>query len=127
MIYVASRVKHAPMWKELRDLGCKIGSIWIDEAGEGETGDFSELWDRIRNEIKGSDALVLYVEKEDFPLKGALVECGIAMAFRVPIYIYTNAVIEGRTMRPIGSWSLHENVRFCDSLKEAIDLASELV
>jgi hypothetical protein len=40
-IYVASRVKHAPMWRGLRDMQrLPINSTWIDEDGEGETADF---------------------------------------------------------------------------------------
>lgn len=65
-IYVASRVHRAPMWQKLRTGGFSITSTWIDEAGEGETEDFGELWERI------SDKLVLYAETDDFPLKGAL-------------------------------------------------------
>ena len=60
------------MWRQLRNSGWRITSSWIDEAGEGETDDFSELWARISREIWRADALVLYAERLDFPLKGAL-------------------------------------------------------
>lgn len=50
-LYVASRVKHAPMWQRERELGAPIISTWIDEAGEGETASMSELWERITREV----------------------------------------------------------------------------
>jgi hypothetical protein len=70
--------------------------------------------------------LILYVEANDFPLKGALIECGIALAAGVPIFVYTNAELEGRTMRPLGSWILDSRVTRCESLQQAIDRAAEL-
>lgn len=125
-IYVASRVKHADLWRQYRSSGYNITSSWIDEAGEGETSNFSELWERIRQEIVASDALVLYVLKEDYPLKGALVEVGMAFAFSVPIFVFTDADLEGRTMRPIGSWILNKRVRMCSSLTLAMQKAREV-
>lgn len=120
-VYGASRVKHAHMWKTLRHNGHAINSSWIDEAGEGETGDFSELWERIRSEIAHSALLVLYVEPDDFPLKGALIECGMAMALGVPVVVCAPQVaVEGRTMRPLGSWILSGRVKRIDILEDAI-------
>ena len=108
MIYVASRVKHAAMWRELRNTYPAIGSSWIDEAGEGETDDLGELWIRIVREVSECKALVLYVEQEDFPLKGALVEVGVALALGKPIYAALPHVpLEARSFRPLGSWANH--------------------
>jgi len=122
--YVASRVKHAEMWKALRAKNYPIISTWIDEAGDGETGDFAELWERITKEISKSDGLILYVENEDFPLKGAFVEVGIAIAFNRPIFVVLPGVkLEGRTMRPVGSWLKHDLVTVCDHLDHAFILA----
>jgi hypothetical protein len=83
-VYVASKVKHAPMWKHLR-IHMGIVSSWIDEAGEGQTADYFELSQRFLAEIKASDAVVLYCEPGDI-LKGALLECGAALAFGLPVY-----------------------------------------
>lgn len=124
-IYVASRVVRASIWRRYRDMGVPIISSWIDEAGEGETECFSALWDRIRGEISRSDALVFYAaEPDDFPFKGALIEAGIAMAMHKPIFVCLEGVeLEGRTMRPIGSWVLHQSVTMCETLDEALVLA----
>lgn len=78
-IYVASRTRHAPRWRDLRDGGWPICSTWIDEAGPGETSDFADLWTRCIREASECSALILYRE-DDEPLNGALVEAGAALA-----------------------------------------------
>lgn len=126
MIYVASRasVPERPMmWKALRDKGAKIISTWIDESGVGETECFSELWARIEKEIKAADRLVLYAKQEDFPLKGALVEVGMALSLGKPVYVVApGVVINERDMKPIGSWAKHPSVTFCDDIELAVGL-----
>lgn len=117
--YVASRVKHADYWKSLRVKGARIISTWIDEAGVGETSDLSKLWENISYQIYKSNGLVMRLEPDDFPLKGALVEAGMAIAFRKPIRIYApNVVIEDISYRPIGSWVKHPYVKFIDSIEK---------
>lgn len=111
MIYVASRVHHAPMWRDLRQ-SWPINSTWIDEAGEGETADLGELWARIEAEICQADAVVMYVCQKDFPLKGALIEAGMALAIGKPVIVVADGVeLEPRSMRPLGSWVHHPLVR----------------
>lgn len=125
-IYVASRAsvpERAAMWRDLRDNhGWNITASWIDEAGEGETADFTELWTRIHAEITRSDKLVLYARTEDFPLKGALIEVGIALGVGLPIVACLPfVVLEGRSMRPVGSWLAHPRVIRIDSLHDAMN------
>jgi hypothetical protein len=79
VFYIASKVKHAPKWIELRSLGVNIISSWIDEAGEGQTGNYRELSTRCLKEIRRCGALVLYFESGEI-LKGALLEAGAALA-----------------------------------------------
>lgn len=77
----------------------------------GETKSFAELWTRIENEVYKCRTLVLYVEPGDFPLKGALIEVGMALAFKRPVFISCeNVVINGYTSRPLGSWIQHPDV-----------------
>jgi hypothetical protein len=76
---------------------------------------------RIEAEIKQSERLILYVEADDFPLKGALIEAGIALAAGVPIYVFAPGVtIEPRSRRPIGSWMDHPLVTLVTSMEEAL-------
>jgi hypothetical protein len=128
-IYVASRVKHAPIWLDYRDRKrWPIVSTWIDEAGDGETADFGELWQRIRAEIGRSKVLVFYADgNEDFPFKGALVEVGMALAMGKPVFaVLDRVMIEGRTMRPVGSWLRDRNVRKFELLPQAMEAALQL-
>lgn len=82
--YVASKTKHAPMWRRFRDLGLRINSTWIDEAGNGQTHDFTGLALRCIQEASSADGVILYAEPED-KLKGALLECGAALAGGRPV------------------------------------------
>ncbi len=102
-----------------------IISSWIDEAGEGETDDFADLWDRIRREVASASSLIFYAEPDDFPLKGALVEVGIAFGEGVPIYVVLpGVVLEGHTARPVGSWVLANGVTRINSLEAAFGVAA---
>lgn len=128
-IYVASRAsvpERPAMWRELRERGVPIVSSWIDEAGEGETASNRELWLRIDNEIGRSEALVLYVEPGDFPLKGALVEVGMALARSLPVFIVAPGVELDKSLRPIGSWPAHSLVEFYPSIHELLPTIHDL-
>lgn len=84
-IYTASKTKHAHLWKDLRAAGAPIISTWIDEAGEGESADLHDLWDRCITESRCCKALIVYREPADV-LKGAWVEIGAALAAGKPVY-----------------------------------------
>ncbi len=122
-IYVASRAsipERPMMWQGLRLKGWPIVSTWIDEAEEGETEDFGELWQRIRDEIASSAGVLLYAEGDDFPLKGALIECGIALGMGKPVATVLPYIAhDKRRMKVIGSWVAHPNVRNFELLEQA--------
>ena len=124
-IYVASRAslpERGAMWRAYRDAGWPICSTWIDEDGPGETPDFGELWARIAREVSGADLLILYAEPDDMPLKGALVEVGMAIASLVPVCaVLPRVVLEARTMRPVGSWLSHPFVQIMPSVDAALE------
>lgn len=123
-VYVASRAstpERPAMWRRLRDQGHPIISTWIDEAGEGDTENLGELWKRIEREVKSAIGLVLYVEAGDFPLKGAYIEVGIALAAGIPVTVVCPGVaLDPRSMRPLGSWAKHPLVWFCDDVEAAL-------
>lgn len=125
--YVASRSSKAPLWLEMRERGLPIISSWIDEAGEGDTADFGELWARIEGEIRDCDALIFYAEDEsDFPFKGALVEVGMALAFGKRVFASVGSTpLSGRTLRPVGSWVRHPRVTLWPTLGIAVQAALE--
>jgi hypothetical protein len=123
-IYVASRAsipERSAMWRRYRDAGAEITSSWIDEAGEGETADFSDLWARIESEIERSRMLILYAESGDFPLKGALVEVGMALGMGKQVIACLPGVnLEPRSLRPAGSWMAHPLVIRIDDIEKAL-------
>lgn len=121
-IYVASRAsvpQRPKMWRSLRSQGWPIISTWIDEAGPGETADMGELWVRIEREIASARGLVLHAEASDFPLKGALIEVGLALGMGKHVGVCTDVVFTDRQYRPFGSWMNHRLVKWCFSLDEA--------
>ena len=124
-IYVASRAslpERPAHWRALRTAGWPIVSTWIDEAGPGETDDAGELWARIAREVASAQGVVLHVEPDDFPLKGALVEVGMALSLGKRVGVYAPGVaLEGRSMRPLGSWAAHPLVRITPTLQGARD------
>jgi len=83
-IYIASKTKHAALWRDLRAAGAPIISTWIDEAGEGESADLNDLWKRCITESTECDFLICYREPNDV-LKGAWVEIGAALATGIPV------------------------------------------
>jgi hypothetical protein len=85
MIYTASKTKHAHLWRYLRAAGAPIISTWIDEAGEGESADLHDLWERCISESRDCKTLIVYKEPEDV-LKGAWVEIGAALAAGKPVH-----------------------------------------
>lgn len=102
-IYVASKTRHAEMWRQLREefkpSGIEIVSGWIDQAGPNESTDLETLWREIGNDVNRSDLLIMYVEPEDEgKLKGALVEAGwiLGRGGRV--------VVVGGRAETLGSW-----------------------
>lgn len=124
-IYVASRASipsRAAMWGAYRSSGYPIISSWIDEAGPGQTDDMSELWYRIGREIAQSKALVLYVGLDDLPIRGALVEVGMAIANDIPIHVACEYVMES-SGRPLGSWVSHPLVKLHSNVDDAMKAA----
>lgn len=115
-VYVASRASipaRGAMWRGLEAAGMKIISSWIHEDGVGQTESMRELWVRIEQEVAASWGLILYVNESDLPLKGALVEVGMALARRKPVVVVTN--IEGNVdvvAKSLGSWVNHDCVAF---------------
>lgn len=125
--YTASRAsipERAAMWRRLRDGGVEVTSTWIDEAGEGQSACLTNLWARIAFEVSAADFLILYAEKNDFPLKGALIEVGMAVGNGKRVLVVVPDVeLEPRSLRPLGSWAMHPLVTFHRSIRHALDHA----
>lgn len=122
--YIASRASipaRSASWRRLREVGWIINSSWIDAISENEATDLSVLWVRIEAEIRCSERLILYVEPDDLPLKGAFVEVGMAIASGVKVYVVAPGVnIDPVNRNPLGSWACHPNVRIVRDMEEAL-------
>ena len=112
-IYMASKVKHFQKWIDLRNKGYNIISTWIDEAGPGQTKDKSELCNRVIDEVKNCDFLIVYTEEGEF-LKGALIEMGIAMGFEIPIFLV------GQVLKPDSVFTYCHLIHQCNSIEEIL-------
>jgi hypothetical protein len=119
IFYVASKTRHAPMWRAIRDKGISINSTWIDEAGLGETPDYRDLASRCINEASTADSVIIYAEPGD-TLQGALLECGAALASGRPV------VCVGGNERFSRVFAYHPLMHSADSLDDAFVLANQL-
>lgn len=112
VVYTASKTRHAAFWRALRSGDrVAVNSTWIDEAGEGETACFNDLWARCIREASTADALLIYCAPGDV-LKGAWIELGAALANDVAIYAVG---IEGFTIAKF------DRIRHFASIDDALD------
>jgi len=118
MIYLASKTKHAHMWRDLRAAGWPVISTWIDEAGPGESSDLSDLWVRCVAESSSAHCTLVYAEAGDV-LKGAYIEMGCALAVGKPVL--TVGLAPGLSVLN------HPLVRVFHSLPEALQAAWKIL
>lgn len=90
-LYIASKLKHAQRWRDLREVRNKENfefvCSWIDGGEEeGRPTSYAEMWERYAKEIRDCDVMIVYVEPGEV-LKGALVEMGIALGARKAVIL----------------------------------------
>ena len=124
-IYVSSRAsipERPAMWRRYREMGINIVSTRIDAPDDQSKISFSTLWSNIQEEILSCDRFIFYAEPDDFPVKGALVEVGMAVAYVKPIWVLGNNLdVQKPTYRPLGSWIEHHSItrfRPCATLND---------
>jgi nucleoside 2-deoxyribosyltransferase len=83
-VYGASKLRHAPMWNDLREAWPEI--LWTarwpyQHVGQvPDTPDFASLfWLHDHEDVEKADGVLVYAEPDDV-LRGALVEAGMAIA-----------------------------------------------
>ena len=113
-IYIASRTVHAAKWRDLREAGFPIISTWIDEAGVGQSQSLSGLATRCIEEARSSTHFILYCEEGEY-LKGALLECGAAMANNIPVYCVGSCPSISRVFENHPCW------HSCGAIEEALN------
>lgn len=121
-VYCASKLRHAALWRKLRDEEwpeIEITSRWIDHADKEESAraiDWAHYWTMDIQDVQRSDFVLLFATLADVDeLHGALVECGAALAL-------------GKRVINVGqcakSWTNHPLVYSCPSLEYAHDFLS---
>lgn len=120
-VYTASKLRHAPLWKTLREEWPEIDftARWVDHAEKEKattpTG-FAHFWTMDIQDVQRSDfVLLLSTPADDGLLHGALVECGVALGLGKRVI----NVGECRT-----SWTNHPLVYSIPTLELARDFFS---
>lgn len=125
-IYVASQVRHAPMWQDWRAKHMntiEVTSSWIDMVGKvPATKDNAVwIWTLDHYQIMKSDVIVAYAVDGDV-LRGALVEVGIGLALHKQILITGDG-----NNNSWGSWQNHPLVETARDLDHAANLATRFI
>jgi hypothetical protein len=122
-VYIASKLKYAEQFRSMRLAwemeGIDLHARWFDQAiyeleGEVSKDEFHVFWLVDEEDVKVSDALIIYGEKED-KLRGALVEAGIALAQGKMIIVIGDSP-------DFGTWQYHPVVIRASSFEHAKSL-----
>ena len=124
-IYCASSLHHAPLWRELaRTENLTFCARWpwhhCDEDGNPIWPEsFAPIfWQHDLEDIQKASALLCYALPSDF-MRGALVECGMALA------LGKNVILCGNN-KGFGTWQYHPLVSRVDSMDDAIKIINLL-
>lgn len=118
---IPERIK---MWRHFKTLGVTITSRWVElDEQNYQAVCWDSIWCHVVREIAESDMLVFYAKKEDFPLRGAFVEVGIALAFNKPVTVCIPGVdLQSYSARPLGRWVYHPLVSRNDNINKVFGL-----
>lgn len=120
-VYTASKLTHAPLWKTLRTDWPEIEftANWIDMVDRiPDTPQFAErFWPRDLADIGRSDLVLCYAPSGEI-LRGALVECGAALAWGKRVLLVGHS-------DSFGSWQWHPLCSHARDLDHARVLLSE--
>lgn len=110
-IYIASKAKHRPHWRDLRDTRrIPIISRWIDTSDEfidtsrDPALDYRQLWLYCIQDVRRCDILVAVAFPGD-RLKGVAVEVGAALAMEKRIYLIGDIGADN------GTWDEHPGIK----------------
>ncbi len=119
-IYIASKLNYAEKFRAYREQwkadGIDLHARWFDQAhieqNEQPTPeDFHIFWLVDEEDVKTSQALILYGERND-KLRGALIEAGIAIAQGLLVIVVGDCP-------DFGTWQHHPLVCRADSFEHA--------
>ncbi len=103
--------------------GARLVDSITDDYLEWRAERFSDSWCLTTTSILRSDRVVVLIEPDRFPLKTALIELGIAIAYRKPIVVFApGAALDATLKRRIGSLAAHPLVSFTSDVRDAFGL-----
>jgi hypothetical protein len=116
-ICVASKKKHAPLWRTMRDNhGNDIISTWIDNIGR-TTEQFKTLSVDCLNEAIAADVTILYCKSGE-NIKGAFFEVGAALSAGKKVFAVTEECSSNRHI-----FNFHPNWTNFKNLNDALEAA----
>jgi hypothetical protein len=122
-VYTASKITTAPLWRELSKQWPHVmfHARWLkhNEIGTPDLKEYAgRFWQEDEQDVKCADAVLVYA-KEGEHLRGALVEGGMAIAFKIPVI-----VIGEHT--DYGTWQYHPCVERVKTLDEAGEMLKHM-
>lgn len=116
-VYTASKLKHAPKWRDLcaATPGIQAHARWLKHNVIGtpdSAENAAEFWLQDEQDVRDADVVMVYGEGDD-KIRGALVEAGIAIACGIPV------VVVGEHS-DYGTWQFHPGVTRMPDLPSAI-------
>lgn len=125
-VYGASKLSEAPRWRDLEALHptFQLVSRWpFEHVGTvPDTAEYAKIfWKEDEEDVRKADVLiVLPSESPDHPLRGALVEAGMAIALGIPVIVIGNCPC-------YGTWQWHLGVYHASDLDDAVTVAHTLI
>lgn len=119
-VYIASKLQYAERFRKYREEwkkdGIDLHARWHDQAiieqnSEVSPEDFHIFWLVDEEDVKISQALILYGEKDD-KLRGALIEAGIAIGQGILVILVGDCP-------DFGTWQYHPVVTRAGSFEHA--------
>lgn len=119
-VYVASKMQHAPMWRELyRSPRIHLVSRWpfLEPFIEPDPEHAKFFWQDDLADVRSCHACIVYAEPGEH-LRGALVEAGAALALNKLV------VVVGEHP-DFGTWQYHPLVGAVDTIDDAVNMICE--
>ncbi len=122
-VYTASKITTAPMWRELSRKWPHVmfHARWLkhNEIGTPDLKEYAgRFWSEDEQDVKCADAVLVYAAEGEH-LRGALVEAGMAIAFKIPV------IVVGEHP-DYGTWQHHPCVERVKDIAEAGEMLKHI-
>ena len=123
-VYTASKLSRAEMWRRLHDRWPHVyfHARWLkhNQIGTPDLREYAgRFWLEDEGDVRQADALLVYAEGDE-KLRGALVEAGMAIAFKIPVIVVGDHL-------DYGTWRYHPGVTIVADMDAASALLAKMV